>query len=89
MSSAKRFTFIGSSIPEIVIPFRLTSLRIRHASGSMPRSKIPHNMGSPWRMPLVTLKESLSTPLIVLRYRDLIVLINNSGRLKASSVAQR
>jgi hypothetical protein len=85
---------MGSSIPGIVMPFRLMSFRIRHASGSMPRSKMPQDMGSPWRIPLVILKESLRTPLMVIcvlafQYRALIVLINSSGRLKAFSVAHK
>jgi hypothetical protein len=85
---------MGSGMPGISIPFMFLSFRIMHAKGSMARSKIGQDRGSPCLIPLRILKGSLRTPFMATHvfaflYRALSVLMKVSGRLKAFRASQR
>ena len=94
MSSAKRFTFSGLSSPGIEKPLMLTSTLIMHARGSIARSKIGQDKGSPCLIPLWTWNGSLNTPFMAtlvdtFAYGAFIVLTKVVGRLKALRVFHR
>ena len=92
--SAYRFTMSFPLNPGISNPSNLGVALSRAASGSIARLKRRHESGSPCLTPLVTLKEELSTPLIMtavvaVLYREFIVFIKVGGRLKRFRVSIR